>query len=158
MTKIMKTEYIELSKMTKKIRKQYLIHYENMFINDTTLGFKLQKPTSYFNDFGLKYSSDFLNKVGILVVMFPIEIMQNYVDIIVKNIVDNDPEKLKEFLPSEEKVNLYEINATSIGNLAYIILNANNKKIKNRCKVLLDRIYKDTLELILNFKNSKSES
>lgn len=144
----MKTDYIELSNMTKARKKEYLLDYEKMHNDESIIGFKFEKPLKKFNSNGLKYSPEFLQKIGLMLVMLPIELMQNYVDGITKTMVDENPEKLRKFLVSEDNININEINATSIGNLAYLILNIKDEELKNRCKLILNTIYKDTLKLI----------
>ena len=107
-------------------------------------------PAQEYNEYGLKFNMDELNRIGANVIMLPIEYMAKYVDIITKtNIDENNPDFLEsqfhDFKVSKE--NYKSCNATSCGNIAYIYLHCKDEKVKQICKQAIF----DLLEIHLEF-------
>lgn len=145
-----------LSTMSDKEKKDYLKYYKDVMLSGIT-GFKILEPTTEFNDLGLRFPIEYLRQLGKNVVFLPLEIMAEYADIIIKSSIDyND----KDFIYHQIKdldcniENVYQnINATSIGNMAYILLNSQYEKAKEICEKQLNIIYEKEIQELSNSMN-----
>lgn len=81
-------------------------------------------PFKEYNDFGIRYPTDFLNNVGLSIIFLPLEKIAEFVDAVTKNSIDSNDQRLElEVIDVFSKSTgiqdlLPALNATSIGNLA----------------------------------------
>ena len=102
-------------------------------------------PAKEYNDFGIRYPIEFLNSVGISIIFLPLEMMAEFVDAVTKTHVDeNNPayenqvtNEIKGYAGNFENI-IKHSNATSIGNLAYILLNSKNEELKSLANEILE--------------------
>lgn len=99
-----------------------------------------------FNEGGIRFPLDYLRRMHIAVVLLPLEYMAEYVDIVTKEAVDDqDTAFFLTGMPTDAEfteADANRINATSVGNLAYVYLYLNNEEVRDRCKKMLDMIYR----------------
>lgn len=113
---------------------------------------KLPNPTKHFNQYGLRYHIDILNKLGKKNIFFPLEYMALFVDVVTKTKTDADDRafiaanfsggQAVEFNRAEVFDNYHKINATSIGNMAYMLMNYKAENVKTICRMRLEIIHK----------------
>ena len=113
----------------------------------------LKFPNPEFDENNLRYDIDYLNQIGGLICMLPLEFMADYVDGICKGSMDENDGLMEEDVlsteMSDEKIS--ELNATALGNTAYIILNTKNEMAKHKCLDVLHRYMNFYLDNFLNF-------
>ncbi|MCG8208181.1 hypothetical protein [Tenacibaculum finnmarkense] len=116
-------------------------------------GITLKKPFKEFDENGLKYPMNHLRNIGLSIIMLPIEWMSKYVDEVTVNLVRYAPEELlgSSFLYEYDK-----LNATSIGNLAYVSLNVKNEDFVQKSNELLHKIFVDFNKEIIKYKANNS--
>jgi hypothetical protein len=88
------------------------------------------KPAEKFDTWGLRYSTEHLNEIGAGIIFMPLEYMAEYVDERTKKGVDSSSASFRSMALSTsapEKKNIKKINATSLGNLAYTCLHADDR-------------------------------
>jgi hypothetical protein len=108
----------------------------------TSIEKKFGKPSEKFNMYGLRYSIDHLNKVGGSIITIPLECMAEYVDIITKNAIDDNDGYfiLTQVLNSDDdSINFSKLNATAIGNTAYVCLNCSDEIARLKSEKILER-------------------
>ncbi len=135
----------KLSTMTAEQKAEYLKRYEEVMLSGA-LGFKFLKPAEQFDDFGLRFPADYLNELDKSVVFLPLELMAEYVDAICKVYIDKDD---KSFIfnqvlnedPSIDDERFNNIDATAVGNLAYVCLNCKNEQAREICEKQLNYIF-----------------
>lgn len=101
----------------------------------------LLRLLGFFDLNGLKYSKAHLKKIRKNLLFQSLERLEQYVDYNTKRMVQDpgsDAMILKNIILWEGPS--ADLNATSIGNLAYIALNHPNKFIKIRCKEILNEL------------------
>lgn len=134
----------KLSDMAADQREKYMTYYREVLLTGKA-GFKFLEPAKEFNEWGLRFPAEYLNQVGAAIVMLPLELQADYVDIICKTSID---ENNKDFINQQGRSlfgfnieNYFKtINATAIGNLAYVCLH---------CQVILVReLAEDALQKI----------
>jgi hypothetical protein len=103
----------------------------------------LINPTDEFNNYGLRFPIEYLKKIGCNIIFLPLEYMAQYVDTVTKKRVDLD-EDFGSFIYkiNESDIENMNINATSIGNLAYACLYSKHEKIRQVCEESLNKIFK----------------
>lgn len=148
--------------MTEDQKERYNKYYNGVLLTGE-LGYKIEHPSNTFNEFGLKFSVDYLNRIGKNVIMFPLEIMADYVDEVTKKYIDTNN---LEFI--DYQIHIFEsdfksvdiiwenLNATSIGNLAYICLNSKNEKAKEVCEKILQDIFVKMKGILLTHINENA--
>jgi len=123
----------EFKDMPEETRVEYEQGYYNQF----------PRPSKSFDECGLRYDIDFLNKIGNDNVLAPIEFMEQYVDVVTKGYIDdNEEDFINNFssdFPDEEGFN--NINATAVGCLAYSYLNIKNEKVKQEIKDFIIKLF-----------------
>lgn len=104
-----------------------------------------EKPSKSYDNYGLRYSVEHLNKIGQSLIFLPIEYMAEYVDVVTKTNVDiGDPDFLEQILNINPKnIDTSDKNATSIGNAAYVALNSKDEKARKIAFGILERILQD---------------
>ncbi len=106
---------------------------------------KLPKRYSGFNGYGLRYPVDDLNKIDKRVIFFPLEEMAEFVDVVSKGQVDTQDKNYNSDILSSTigsiKTGYGNINATSIGNLAYAYLHFKDEMVKKHILSLLEYIF-----------------
>ncbi len=103
---------------------------------------KFGKPSEIFDSYGLRYHINHLNKVGGSIITLPLECMAEYVDAITKSYIDKDDAFfiLTQVLNSDDdSINFSKLNATAIGNVAYVCLKCNNENARIKSEKLLER-------------------
>ncbi len=103
---------------------------------------KFGKPNEKFDVYGLRYSIDHLNKVSGSIITIPLECMAEYVDIVTKNAIDNNDGYfiLTQVLNSDDdSINFSKLNATAIGNTAYVCLNCSDETAILKSEKILER-------------------
>lgn len=145
-----------LSTMSEKQREDYLKYYNDVMLSGIT-GFKVLEPAKEYDDFGLRFPIDYLNSFGKNVVFLPLEIMAEYVDIITRSAIDNNE---ADFIYHQihdldfDVDKMYDnLNATAIGNMAYIALNCQDGKAKEICEKQLNAIFVKAKGKLLNAMN-----
>lgn len=130
----------EFSKMTDSDK----LFWETQIKNHLLIGI-LEEPTTEYNEFGLKFSPNHLKQISISLIFFPVEYMAKYVDVITKENVDsgNCNYYVEQFVDMNQPIQFESINATSIGNLAYVYLNMKEEIEKQKFKDLLDKIFNE---------------
>jgi len=151
----MNATFRRLSNMTAEKRAEYEKEVSAIYTKGVN-GFIFEKPLEEFNEDGLKYDPAHLFKINKAILFLPIEFMQKYADAITVNMLKYERDDL--ILNTDFNFNIdksYDnINTTSIGNLAYISLNINDKEIENKCnKALHDlftKYYREVMEILKN--------
>ena len=145
----------KLSDMTESQRDKFMDYYNNVLLTGLT-GFKYEKPTEEFDEFGLRFSSDYLAAIQFSAVMLPIELMADYVDEVIKTEIDkNNTEFIyKNIIDVDTVVNsVNEINATACGNMAYIVLHCKNEIAVKKVEAELNTFHTMVKGHLLNYMN-----
>lgn len=103
---------------------------------------KFGKPNEKFDMHGLRYQIDHLNKIGGSIITIPLECMAEYVDVITKNAIDENDGYfiLTQILNSDDdSINFSKLNATAIGNIAYVSLKCCDETARLKSEKLLER-------------------
>jgi hypothetical protein len=147
---------IRLSEIKGENKSKYLAIY-NMMKAGAIEGIKVLKPTKDYDDFGLRFPSEYLSELRHNLIFFPLEIIAEYVDIVTKENIDQDNKEFIYHMVHELNTDveyLYEgINATGIGNLGYIALNCKDEKAREICEKCLDELFVKSKGLLLNLMN-----
>ena len=113
----------ELSKMSSEQKESYLKYYNDVMLSGAA-GFKFLEPYPECDVYGLKFPIEYLNKVGKSIIMLPLEFMAEYADIITREYIDKDDQQFIFEQIIDRDINcdqIYQsVNATGIGNMAYI--------------------------------------
>lgn len=110
----------------------------------------LKKPAKDFDEWGLRFPINYLNDIGGGIIVFPLEYMAEYVDVVTKTqIDDNDGGFIMNLITMEDDVDVNQYNTTAIGNLAYIALNCKNEQAKDVALKLLQNYLDYYREAIL---------
>lgn len=144
---------IRLSELNQEQKDNYMNYYNNVLLTGLS-GFKILEPEKEFNDFGLRFPIDYLNSVGKNIIMFPLEIMAEYCDVITKSYIDDKDESFIYEQIIDCDFNLEEtygnLNATGIGNLAYMALNCHNERAKEIANEQINSIFVKAKGELLN--------
>lgn len=116
-----------------------------------------------FDQNGLRFDIDFLNSVGTLISILPIQALAQFVDYVTYNNYKSDPTNfhndLFQIFNNASEIN--QLNATALGNLAFIYLNTENPKVKQTIKkiiLIIARNSADKMGFLQNFKPELSIS
>lgn len=152
---------VRLSTSTEE-EKSVLMPVYNL-IKGGILGFEIQEPKEEYMSDGLKFDISYLNSLGKALIMFPVEDIVKYVDQTTKTFVDSKSAEFIELVVSSlnniniEDENQYDpLNATSIGNIAYVMENCNTANIREKCETILNSILQKEFNKSLNLLNSTS--
>lgn len=91
---------------------------------------------------GLKFTPEFLNRIEKEIVYYPIARQAKYADQVCVDNVNNDIflfQQFTDFNLNDER-NYYHVNATAVGNAAFIALNSNNLMVADLCKRWLENL------------------
>jgi hypothetical protein len=110
---------------------------------------RFKRPFSEFNSDGLRHDMEHLSAIGLNVLFLPLEYMSDYVDkVTFDGINSGDVGFIASVIESNRKGDGMSddelssaLNATSLGNLAYIILNCKDELCVKSCEALLNRVY-----------------
>ena len=136
--------------MTAEQKIRYTEYYQNVMLTGAA-GFKFLEPAKEFDEFGLKHPSDYLKQISANIILLPLEFMAEYVDLITKTAIDENDKAIiieaNEQLKILNKMTLDDLiervlNATSIGNMAYVALNCKDEEVKKNTEEMLNRIFK----------------
>jgi hypothetical protein len=105
----------------------------------------------------LRFPIEYLNNIGKNIIFLPIEKMADYADIITSSKID---EKDNDFILSQlidfDIKDMYShINTTSIGNMAYILLNCEVEEVKLFVEKKLNDIFLIEKEKIIEYLNKE---
>lgn len=137
----------KFSEFTDKQKEYFLNYYKNHLLGGT-FGFKWQEPNKEFDNNGLKFSVEYLNDLGLNNIFLPLEYMAEYADIVtVKAMQENSITFQKTALSSlildnSNEINLDQLNATGIGNLAYVYLHTTDEQLKYETLLFLNKLLK----------------
>lgn len=107
-----------------------------------TLDQIISKKKPIFDENGLSYDKEFLEEISYAILTLPTDIMAHFVDRQTKMLVDNDQLIMDEDL-SEDVINAESIvkeldnniiDATAIGNIAYVYENSKDEKTREIAK------------------------
>jgi hypothetical protein len=153
---------ITLSSLSKKKRALFEQDFEKkiMYNEQKPSHMRFVKPYSSFNEHGLRFDLQHLRDVKLMILLLPIEYMANYADKCTVTAVDLDDEEFTQStMKSIAKIDslddervLHFIDVTSIGKLAYIILNHKNQKFKTDCEAVLNRLHMVYLSMLIFVK------
>ena len=108
-------------------------------------------PNEGFDEYGLRFHTDYLNKIVHNIVFLPLEYMAEYVDIICKSYIDDGNEQfISEVKTSMQERKFSTWNATSIGAVAYIALHCPKEEDRKECIDVLNDLYKWYVNYIVN--------
>lgn len=102
---------------------------------------QLGTPKLNYNKYGLRFDIKALNNVGLLVIYLPLEDMRHLVDQVAATLIRNNNER---YLQEVLKVSPRDpnINATTIGNLAYVATSLPAENVYTKAAFqLLNQIY-----------------
>jgi len=115
-------------------------------------------PAKEYNEYGIRYPVEFLNSLGISIIFLPLEMMAEFVDAVTKQHVDENNPAYETQVTNEIKgyagkfeVLIQHANATSIGNLAYILLNSKSEELKSLVSEILEAIHVYQVEAAKKF-------
>jgi hypothetical protein len=153
-----KSVIARFSEMTEEQKKRYDEFYKSVLLTGIG-GTKVVEPTKDFDEYGLRFTTEYLSYIGKNVIFFPLELMAEYVDIITKTAIDkNDKEFIFNQLidPDFNIEEQYEnLNATAIGNLGYICLNCKDEKAKELTENILNEIFVKAKGILLAAMNEE---
>lgn len=121
----------------------------------------LQSPNAEFNSHGLRFDIGYLNRIGGTICLLPLEFMSEYVDTVCKSSMDSQDGLMEEAVLDDDMTDEYlekNIDATALGNMAYIILHTQNDMIKGKCLDTLWRyinIYIDNIVKMMIQQSTK---
>ena len=107
----------------------------------------LWKPFMFpdFDEYGLRFNHECLNMVGGQIILYPLEYMELFVDVVTKNAIDSqDPvfllgQVLSTKLDDVTPAIMAHFNATAIGNLAYCAQHAAGNDAKEIAEGVLNK-------------------
>lgn len=112
------------------------------------------RPNKEFDEYGLRYNTDYLNTLGTNILITPIEYMANYVDVVTKNLVDTNDQVLVDTVKQDSdftKEELNNFNATACGNMAYMYLHTKDSYVKDYMRRNLLNLHKWKVEQIVDY-------
>lgn len=101
----------------------------------------LPKPRT-FDRFGLAFDQRHLHKIGCTIILLPLECMAEYVDCTTWNAVQKGDETTLLRKLNHPTEDFAQYGATDIGNLAYVALRSNDKKMAEVALGILNNIYR----------------
>lgn len=116
-----------LSEASKESQELFNEYFNNVMLTGV-MGYKLLLPFDEFDENGLKFPLDYLKTAAPAIIFLPLELMADYADgITVLAVRSRDQAFINKLMNDLENFpsDLQTINATTIGNLAYITLHLN---------------------------------
>lgn len=112
----------------------------------------LKFPNPEFGEDNLRYDINYLNQIGAVICMLPLEFIADYVDRICKEAIDENSGIMEDTVIAEEITDdtIREMDATALGNTAYIILNTKNEMARHKCLDVLYRYMNFYLDNLMN--------
>ena len=95
------------------------------------------KPKPDFDEYGLRFDTEYLRTLGNNILLIPVKYMAEYVDVITKGYVDKNDEVFIDVIKHDSdfvKEELNNMNATSCGNMAYTYLHTKDNDVKEYMK------------------------
>lgn len=128
---------LRLSEMSDQNKKEAADLYNKYF----------KKPTKEFDSNGLRYPVKYLGKLGGSICSLPLEYMAEFVDVVTKNYVDGHDEIFAlQFCGIPFSASDFpSMNATALGNAAYVALHSHSLEAKNKAVSVLEtyiRLYR----------------
>lgn len=122
-------------------------HLKNMFsIYSEMYGFEQMKDD--FDKDGLRFSVEFLNQIGTTISIIPVQALSLFCDYVTfHNYADNKQEFENQILSMGMDIGfgklIEQLNATSLGNMAFIYLNTSNALVKAKIVSIINLCAKD---------------
>lgn len=142
--------------MPEEKKAAYLKYYNEVMLTGLG-GIEILKPEKDFDENGLRFPIEYLNKMSQNIIMFPLEIMAEYVDVRTKNYVDTKDDSFIFHAVIDSDLNIEEtydsINATAIGNMAYIAMFSHDEKARSITEDWLNKIFVKAKGKLLNIIN-----
>ena len=108
---------------------------------------RVPAPAKEFNKYGLLYQPNFVFKIGYNLLAYPFFIQADFACKNTVSLVKNKHITI-DYVDNFDTVYFYQITAIAVGDLAYIIQNCNDVKIKEKAKSVL-------LNYVVNFYQKK---
>jgi hypothetical protein len=149
---------IKLSSLSKEKRLIAEKFFEDTFFNEKMpVEFRFVKPSPEFDEHGLRFDLPHLKDIGLRVLLLPLEYMANYADEVTitavdscnKDFVEQISDSTTEIQDMTDEEVLQKINATSVGNLAYISIHLKNQEVKDLSEAILNRLHKAFLNQLM---------
>ena len=144
-----------ISRLSDMTSEQVAAYKQNIqtFNDSNMLGIKYLEPYDKYDGYGLKFPIDYLMKMGFYIVSWPLEIMAQFVDQTTKRFIDNEDKLylincIYEY--NFEKLDYSQLNATSIGNMAYACLHCKQKRARDIMEEQLNKILQFAYKTIDN--------
>ena len=145
------TEIIRISSMTKEQQVEFNKQYQHAIETGV-----YQEPSNWYDETGLFFDPEYLAQIGLGVLFLPLGIMAKYVDKVVYNsytldiqIAEIEDQVMQHSITQDL---LDRVNATSCGNLAYILLASKNTEVKDKANNILLFLINSQIEKI--YQNS----
>lgn len=119
----------------------------------------LRFPNPEFDENNLRFDIAYLNGIGGAICMLPLEFIADYVDGVCKSSVDDNDGLMEEDVISTDLTTeqLKEVNATALGNAAYIILHTKNEMAKHKCLDILHRYLNFYLDNLMSLMSAQAD-
>ena len=119
----------------------------------------LRFPNPEFDENNLRFDIAYLNGIGGVICMLPLEFQADYVDGICKESIDEGDGMMEEDVISTDVTTeqIKEMNATALGNTAYIILHTKNEMAKHKCLDILHRYLNFYLDNLMNLMSAQAD-
>ncbi len=136
---------LKFSTMNPQQRKDYENYYRDVLLTGAS-GFKVLEPSPIFDQYGLRFPTDYLQTIGVQVILLPLEIMANYADAITVDAVNNNDMNFiiqsgREVMATSAEELIERGNATSIGNIAYVVLFSKDIMFAKAMEDFLERAF-----------------
>lgn len=143
---------LKFSTMNPQQRKDYENYYREVLLTGAS-GFKVLEPSPIFDKYGLRFPADYLQTIGVQVILFPLEIMANYADVTTVDAVNNNDMNFiiqsgREIMATSAEELIRRGNATSIGNIAYVVLYSKDIIFAKSMEEFLERAFQVMVKLL----------
>ena len=111
-----------------------------------------RNPNPDFNEHNLKFDIEYLNTIGGSIALLPLELSYEYADRLCRKSVDEEDGIVERSFINQviDENMLTDVDATSIGNMAYIALNSKNDIAKKKAFDVLEKFMHHYLDKLLN--------
>lgn len=146
-----------LATMSAEQKEKFMNYYNNSLLTGE-FGVKMLRPTDEFDSNGLRFPVSYLNEIKFMIVFLPLELMAEYADIVTTQMIESiDSDNGVTFSFDIARSNYSDdqiflnLNATAIGNLAYICLNSKSINVKGIAERALQIIFDKAYQYTTNF-------
>lgn len=129
----------------KKLREMYPVDLREKYIRNYRKQIELgrfMRPNKSYNDLGLKFERDYLSRIGLSLILLPLEIQADYVDVVTMN-------SYQRMVPANlpDTIDINTVNATGIGNVAFVALHSPNEEVKAKAEKILNELLNTYCEM-----------